>query len=361
MSIFKRIFSSQKKSDNESIESSFIEVPIKIRTEKYNKEEFENVDYLKLLEDKLLTTGLDCSENSIYRTLKVFKLKQEGKLEEALELYLGNIDIYNADPDNESNETYLSDVLSIVDLYGRTNQKEKQIPYLENAIKQYPNSTEIDSWRLYFSKINKVNTKPNEILISPDIIKKQVKSNPSLGEKISLIKDELPEFNFYYDLSDESSETFYPIDIPREKIDKFFELKNEINKLIYLGKISENEGDFKTAIEVYRKIIIEEVEETFPYERLIIIYSKLKWLKEEIEIIEDAISFFRSLKNKQLKHVKSLAEKFNMTHKVEEYISQDKKIFYFKGKFELYTPHTSMFEKWEKRLCVKQKTFTNSK
>ena len=131
--------------------------------------------------------------------------------------------------------------------------------------------------------------------------------------------------------------------------------------MIYQGKISENEGDFKTAIEVYRKIIIEEVEEKLPYERLIIIYSKLKWLKEEIEIIEDAISFFRSLKNKQLEHVKSLAEKFNMTHKVEEYISQDKKIFYFKGMFELYTPNTSMFEKWEKRLCVKQKTFTNSK
>lgn len=358
MSIFKRIFG-RKKNEDKEINKGNLELlpkvtPIKVRREEYNKEEFGENAYFKTLEDKIATSGLSSSEDVIYRRLKGIKLEQERRYEEVLELYLENIDIYDKNPDDDSYKMLLDYVLSIVDLYDRTNQKEKQIPYLENAIQQYPNTPNVESWRLYLSKINKVNIKPKETLILPNDITKQAKNNPSLGERISLIKDELPEFNFYYDLPEESSESFYAIDIPREKITTIFELKNEINKLINQGKIAENERDLKTAIETYRKIIVEEVEDPFPYERLMIIYSKLKWLKMEINIIEETISFFSILKSKQLKHVTDLAEKYNMSHKVEERISQDKKIYYYDGKFELYSPHKSRLAKWEKRLKVKR-------
>lgn len=113
-----------------------------------------------------------------------------------------------------------------------------------------------------------------------------------------------------------------------------------------LAKIVENEGDYKKAIEAYEKLIIEECEDAEPYERLIVIYSKLKWKAEEKRTIERAISFFTKLEETQLDYTLQLAQKYGMKAKALEYINQGKKIFYYGGAFELYNPRTSRLKKW---------------
>lgn len=62
--------------------------------------------------------------------------------------------------------------------------------------------------------------------------------------------------------------------------------------------ISENESDYKKAIEAYEKMIVEECEDELPFERLMIIYKKLIREEQEIEIIAKAIQYFSDLKNK---------------------------------------------------------------
>ena len=102
----------------------------------------------------------------------------------------------------------------------------------------------------------------------------------------------MPEFNFYFDLP-EGSDTFtYNHKVPLGLFNKLREYREAFETIKSLAKVAENEGDYKKAIEAYEKLIIEECEDIEPYERLIIIYSKLKWIAEEKRTIERAISFY---------------------------------------------------------------------
>ena len=102
-------------------------------------------------------------------------------------------------------------------------------------------------------------------------------------------------------------------------------------------------------------MIIEEYEDTAPFERLIIIYKKLRWTEHEIETIKKGIDFFSQLKNNQEMRVLSLAKAFNMEDKASEYIQNNKKIFYYGGAFELFNPYL-IIDKWKDKFSklVKQ-------
>jgi tetratricopeptide (TPR) repeat protein len=160
----------------------------------------------------------------------------------------------------------------------------------------------------------------------------------------------MPEFNFYYDMQDDSNTMAYNNKVSFELFKKLREYREAFNTIKSLAKIAENEGDYKKAIKAYEKLILEEYEGPEPYERLIIIYSKLKRKDDEKIAIEQAILFFSQLKEKQLNYVVSLAKKYGMEKKAFEYINQDKKIFYYGGAFELYNPQTSRLKKWNERL-----------
>lgn len=240
-------------------------------------------------------------------------------------------------------------------LYGKTKQKEKLKAFLEEKVAKHANYNKVNEWIVRLSKLNSDN-KVKTVPILPTDIHPQVASSPSLGKQIDDFKKQMPEFNFYFDMPEGSDTLKYSNKGPFELSKKFGEFRQTFEIIKSKARVAENEGDYKTAIEAYEKMIIEECEDVEPYERLIIIYSKLKWRQEEISVIERVITFFSKLKEKQLGHVNFLAHKYGMIDKVQEYISQDKKIYYYLGAFELYNPQVTRLSKWNEKLQkIKQK------
>jgi len=189
-----------------------------------------------------------------------------------------------------------------------------------------------------------------DTLFSPKDIEEQIPSNPSLGKKLDDFRKEMPDFNFYYDLPEGMNTLQYQHNVNIDLFKRHKELKDQFSFLIESGQLNEKKNELKKSIEIYEKIIAEEFLGPEPHERLIIIYSKLKWKEKEIFAIKRAISTFENSKEKQKKYVLSLAAKYDMTAKALEYINSHKKIFYFGGAFELYNPQKARIEKWNKRL-----------
>lgn len=283
---------------------------------------------------------------------KALHLEKEGKIIEALTVYLQSIDV------NEKNNkltiyNYAFDIDRVIILYGKTKQKEKLKEFLEDKICKYKNYSKVNEWMVRLSKLNseiKVKTIPiQQINVTP-----QIASKPSLGKQIDDFKKKMPEFNFYFDMPEGSDTLGYPNKVPFELFKKLDEFRQVFEVIKSKAKIAENEGDYKTAIEAYEKMIVEECEDVEPYERLIIIYSKFKWKQEEINVLERAILFFTKLRERQLEYVNYLAQKYGMVDKAQEYILQDKKIFYYLGAFELYNPQLKRLNKWKERLKKKE-------
>lgn len=64
------------------------------------------------------------------------------------------------------------------------------------------------------------------------------------------------------------------------------------------GKEFEKTGEIEKAIELYEKNIEEEFEGNHPYDRLAIIYRKRKQYREEIRVLNQAVSVFEKEKIK---------------------------------------------------------------
>jgi len=286
--------------------------------------------------------------NTISSREKALQLEKEGKFTEALDVYLQSIEI-----DEKSNKltiyNYAFDIDRVIILYGKTKQKEKLKAFLEDKVNKHKNYNRVNEWMVRLSKLNSDN-KVKTIPIQQIDVTPQIASNPSLGKQIDDFKKKMPEFNFYFDMPESSDTLGYSNKVPFELSKKLGEFRQAFEVIKSRAKIAENEGDYKTAIEAYEKLIIEECEDVEPYERLIVIYSKLKWKREEISVLERAILFFTKLKERQLEYVNYLAQKYGMVNKAQEYISQDKKIFYYMGAFELYNPQVTRLNKWNERL-----------
>ena len=280
----------------------------------------------------------------------IIRLEKEEKLHEAIDLYLKSIEF--GEQSNRLNiNNYAHDIERVVVLFGKTKQKDKLIEFLKRIISAYPDYSDVKKWAVRLSKFN-VDSNSKEITIKKSDIKKQIADNPTLGKKLNDFKASLPEFNFYYDMP-EGMQTFEYINIkhplPFEKSKQLREYKDAFNIILSKAKIAENENDLKTAIEVYENLVVEEYEVKEPYERLMILYKKLKWKDDESRIIKHSISFFSKLKEKQRENILSIAKKYGMEEKALEYINADKKIFHYGGAFELYNPFP-VIKKWEKRL-----------
>lgn len=279
---------------------------------------------------------------------KARQYEKEQKFIEAIVIYLHSIEkgeqskllnIYN----------YAHDIERVIVLYGKTKQKELLMQFLEEKIKMYPDFRDVKDWAVRLSKLNstgQVKTTP----VAPTDILPQKSSNPTLGKKISEFKKSMPEFNFYFDMPEGSDTLAYNHKVSLGLFNKLRQYREAFETIKSLAKIAENEGDYKKAIEAYEKLIIEECEDAEPYERLIVIYSKLKWKVEEKGTIERAILFFTKLKENQLDYTISLAQKYGMKTKAMEYINQDKKIFYYGGAYELFNPQAGRLKKWNERL-----------
>jgi tetratricopeptide (TPR) repeat protein len=319
--------------------------------------DFQETELIKDYEDLVEKTEKLKRENLAWQTefnhiielrQKAQQLEKENKFEEAISVYLKSI-LAGEKSEKLNISNYAFDIERTIILFSKTKRKDELKKFLVEKIDMYPDFQYTKKWAVRLSKLN--NDKSNQVIsITPTDINDQTSGKTTIGQKINDFKKKMPEFNFYYDLPENSDTLNYNNNVPFEYSRKLREFRDAFKTVNSLAKIAENEGDYKKAIEAYKKMIVEEFEGPEPYERLIIIYAKLKWKDEEKKIIEQAIYFFTNLKDRQLKHVLSLAKKCNMTDKALEYINQDKKIFYYGGAFELYNPQTSRLTKWKKRL-----------
>lgn len=282
---------------------------------------------------------------------KATALDKSGKYSEAIEIYYESISFgENSERLNISN--YAHDIERIIILLGKNKQVDKQKLFLEDIIEDYPDYHDIDEWKIRLSKITAKSPVNNQVEIAPSDIIAPTPNNPTLGKKYQNFKDSLPEFNFYHDMPD-GMQTFEYLRIhrpvPFEKSKKLREFRDSFKSILSEAKIAENQKDYKKAIGIYLQLISDEYEGKEPFERLTIIYNKLKWKVQTIEIIQNAIKYFEELKESQKNKIIAVSKKYGMEDKAMEYINANKKIQYYGGAFDLYNPYP-IIDKWKQKL-----------
>lgn len=280
------------------------------------------------------------------------EFEKNSDFESAINLYLENIAYCKKDKYVNHLNNYVHDIDRVIILYGKLKYNDELRSFLENMISEYPRYEGVGKWKIRLSKLNNVKLDISDSL-NPLKIKHPIPGNPTIGERIRQYKCNVHEFNFYYDMpmGMDTSEYLWihkDLCIPENKAE-LSKYKKMFEKLQEKGKVAENEGNYKKAIEVYEKMIVEECEDEYPFERLMLIYKKLKWKEQEFEILTRSIQYFSNLRSNQEDYVLNLARKYNMEQKALEYINANKKIFYFGGAFTLYNPYLKI-EKWKERL-----------
>lgn len=277
------------------------------------------------------------------------QLEKEGKPEEALFRYLTAIDTAVKSKALHFGN-FSHDIERVIIIYGKLRQKEKLVEFLKLNIEKYPSYSA--EWKIRLAKLQ--NTKSSKIDVDKSSITLPSKSSKTLGDKINAIKAKYPEFDFYsrIDPSDETAKYSFLMSLNKQCYNIRQQLSlalKEADKIIDQAKLAESESRYKDAIDLYEKLIVEEIENPLPYSRLIIIYRKLKWQDDEARILKSGVDFFSKLRDRQKKYVLDLASKYRQLDKALEYIDNYKKVHYYGGAFELYNPYP-IVSKWEERL-----------
>ncbi len=259
---------------------------------------------------------------------------------------------------------YSNNIKRAIILYGKLKRYEDLKEFLEKVIDQYPQDTDAKDWIVRLSKVNsklnntKFERKPIK-QIDVDVPKAEEPkeevleiSTDNIGKKIKDLKSSLPEFDFYYKLKEgETPMNFLGeyVSINRDITFSLRAIKDNIDTLIKKARVYENTGDYDKAIDIYNRLINENIENKEPHKRLMIIYRKLKDKNKEIQVIKNAISFFDTLRTTQKEYVLGLAKKYGKEDFALDYINNGKPIRYYMGTFDLYNPNPDI-EKWEERL-----------
>jgi len=122
-----------------------------------------------------------------------------------------------------------------------------------------------------------------------------------------------------------------------------------IKEIIDKAKYAESDNDIEQAATLYEQARKADPANQFPYDRLMIIYRKLKKYKEELRVINEGIKFFESFyKNKSQQLVGKDKKIMELSNAFMKRVGlQDKK-----GK-NLYFPEP--IAKWQKRKETVQK------
>lgn len=283
-------------------------------------------------------------------------------IEKALEYHLKSYEFgHNSEILNLNN--YAHNIKRAIILFGKLKRYSELKDFLEKVISQYPEEHFAKDWIV---RLTKLNSKLNKTAYKRKPLK-DIKETPkvqiqeaddadlsvleNIGKQIQDLKNSFPEFDFYYKLKDnESTMTHYSnIPIDRSKTADLRNFRDIIDTLIKKGRVYENNQEYEKAINLYQRIINENIENKEPYKRLMIIYRKLKQKEKEIHIVKDAISFFSNLRNTQKEYVLGLAKKYGKEDFALNYINNNKRIQYYMGTFDLYNPNSDI-EKWKERL-----------
>ena len=122
-----------------------------------------------------------------------------------------------------------------------------------------------------------------------------------------------------------------------------------IKEIIDKAKYAESDNDIEQAATLYEQARKADPANQYPYDRLMIIYRKLKKYKEELRVINEGIKFFESFyKNKSQQLVGKDKKIMELSNAFMKRVGlQDKK-----GK-NLYFPEP--IAKWQKRKETVQK------
>ncbi|MEN6619595.1 MAG: hypothetical protein ABFC28_08925 [Rikenellaceae bacterium] len=278
------------------------------------------------------------------------RLEKTGKNEDAINIYLGLIN-YQQNEDSLKFNNFI-EIERVIILFGKIGQFENQIAYLKEVIKKFPKHNDIDKWKIRLSKLIHKNINASTELQNPKNMVVLRTKISTLCESFLKYRDTLPEFNFYYDMPAGMETYTYLLlykPFPLRYSSAYREYIRKFNSYISKAKIAENTNNYGYAIQVYSLLIEYGYESKEPFERLLIIYKKLKCKEKEIETLEKAIAFFKNLKEKQRNNVISHSKKFGVEDKTIEYLNEEHKILYYGGAFDLYNPYP-IINLWKERL-----------
>lgn len=137
---------------------------------------------------------------------------------------------------------------------------------------------------------------------------------------------------------------------------KFKKLYHRIGEIQYyfqsnIGNAKEHEklGNTESAILIYERMIAEGCYITTPYERLIIIYNKMKRKNDCLRVLELGIRHFEDLESRQWAYVQYLTQKYNAQDKLNEELEYNGKVGSWYPFVNLYQKYP-IVQKWKERL-----------
>lgn len=129
------------------------------------------------------------------------------------------------------------------------------------------------------------------------------------------------------------------------EICKFNRKIDETARLNNTGMYLEKKGEIDTAISVYEENVANGYPATHSYDRLMVIYRKLKDYKNERRIINKAIDIFTSENLRRAEGCKRL--KPNMASEIDAAFLSNSRLYDYDGSI-IYNPYP--LGKWKKRL-----------
>lgn len=269
--------------------------------------------------------------------------ESKGEIDVAIQLYEEVLTIEYEGNDHSQKIPY--DRLHI--LYSKQKDEENEKRILKLTIEKFGANTKLQR------RLDKLNGIETTISLPTEAYEVHI-TEPTLGQQYEQAMLNIPEFNFYFDMSDDMNTMEYLYKHPEytqqtEEKKLLFEIRDSLEELISRGAGLENEGKLDEAAKTYEEVIAHQAFLTTPYDRLIKIYSKAKLKKDEERVLTEAISHFKALREKRREYVVGLATKYGKLEFAEDRINQGKKITYFSGIFDLYNPYP-IIDKWEIKL-----------
>jgi len=277
-------------------------------------------------------------------------LEKNNKISSAIKIYEKNISYI------ESNYELLDRIAlhsfeRLMVLYHKQKRfdEEKIVINKGLSMKEKIDSKTIDKWKIRLEKLTKPKVQKNISIDKNEIVIPSPKSS-TLGQQFDVLENSFPKFNFYENGKSTSISWEYNQKLQKHKnFDEYHRIRKMFLKNEEKGLLLEKQNKFIEAINLYEQMISENSPRPKTYDRLIILYRKLKLVKDEIRVLNIAIKFFTNKRDKMRDNLLKIADTESKLFKAKDYIDNKKRFQYYNGMFDLYNPFT-IIEKWEKRL-----------
>jgi len=257
--------------------------------------------------------------------------EKDGKIDEAIATYEENVKIgYPA------HHAYKR----LMVLYSKRHDKANELRITKLAVEKFPDELE------YIKRLEKLTgTQPQVVYPTARVV---FEGREVLGEVFeSVIRHRIPEFDFYQSATGERVQNNFLSF--KHDLEPVYKLQQHFRSVLEAAEKFEAEGQMEKACYCYEQLLFEKYYMPAPFDRLIKIYSKAHLKTAEKEVLIASIEHFKALKESRRQYIEHLADKYGAESFLAQRISEGKKITYFNGVFELYSPYT-IIEEWEKRL-----------